>query len=454
MAVYNKTFHKIWKYLKGSTLIIYNIVLHCFLIFAFPLFFLILIHKKRRQTVLQRLGIVGIKGKKQPLKTNNKNKPIWIHALSVGEVISVQPLISKLKEDKCKHNIIFSTSTKTGFEIANNLFNNEQHIQSVLYFPYDIPFSIKRISHKVDPVFVIIVESDIWPNFLNYMNKRKIPVFLVNARLSIKSFNGYKKVNFFSKKIFSLFSKICVQTEKDAFRFRELSVSLEKIAITGNLKFDQKLSIDKQIPLFTKKMFGIKKNSIVLIAGSTHEGEELIILKAFIKLKEKHPNTVLILAPRDPERAKQLKTIFIKKNFITTFITKLNIVTDINTDIIIVNTIGMLTKLYAVSDIAFIGGSMVSFGGHNPLEPAVFAKPILFGPDMSDFALIAKYLLEAKGAQTVLNYDELYNKVKKLIENNTLRKDMGKNAFNVFNNNKGAVNKTLEIIKNEQLKNE
>jgi len=304
---------------------------------------------------------------------------------------------------------------------------------------------------------------------LFFLHQQKLD-FLINARLSARSFKGYKKVGFLSKKIFSLFSAICTQTENDAARFKKLDIPSDKIIVTGNIKFDQKIPVNNANSSYAKAISDIKRNNTILLAGSTHEGEEVIILKAFTKLREKYPNTVLIIAPRNPERAEEVKNIVIKSGFTTVSITSLaleaknpkvnvdlkiennsfNLNTEIkhknNINVIIVNTMGILSGLYEVADIAFIGGSLVACGGHNPLEPAVFSKPVIFGSDMSDFTLISQHLVEADGAFMVSNENELYTAFAKLIKDKTIREQTGKNAFKVFSSNKGAVNKTLKII--------
>ena len=204
-------------------------------------FFLIipiaLISDKRRKTVLQRLGIAGLSREFMHGKSGKPvRKYIWVHALSVGEVLSSVPLVKGLMECSNTRDIVFSASTKTGFDIAKQYLTDAVH--SIFYFPYDLTFSVKRIVRKIDPAVVVIVETDIWPNFLFEMKKRQVPVILVNARLSKKSYFGYKRLGLFAKQIFLNFFHICAQSLEDAGRFQELGVPFDRITITGNVKFD------------------------------------------------------------------------------------------------------------------------------------------------------------------------------------------------------------------------
>jgi 3-deoxy-D-manno-octulosonic-acid transferase len=409
---------------------------------------MVLISDKRRKTVFQRLGLVRL-----PPKfvhggfEKSKKKPVWVHGLSVGEVLSAVPLVKKLKECSVTSHIVFSASTKTGFDIANRHLTGD--VEAIFYFPYDLAFSVKRITRKIAPEVVVIVETDIWPNFLFEMKKRRASVVLVNARLSKTSFIGYKRLGFFARRVFSNFVHICAQSSEDAERFQELGVPPDRIAITGNIKFDEvhrTLGLKEIAEL--KRSMHIQNTRKVLLAGSTHPGEEEILLEAFKRLKTHKGDLLLIVAPRNPERAGSVFRMFNSAGFSVGLMEELKkSFSDKRFDVIIIDTIGFLKTLYAVSDIAFIGGSLVNCGGHNPLEPAVFSKPILFGDDMSDFAGISSMLLEAGGAVCVKDAEDLFTAVVSLIENDQKALEMGKNALGVFIANKGSVEKTVRVIK-------
>jgi 3-deoxy-D-manno-octulosonic-acid transferase len=429
-------------------ILLYNIVFFIAVMLGLPLIIpMVLISDKRRKTVFQRLGLI-----RWPPKFvsqdfgKSKKKLVWVHGLSVGEVLSAVPLVKRLNECSAAPRIVFSASTKTGFDIANRHFIND--VEAVFYFPYDLAFSVKRILRKISPEVVIIVETDIWPNFLFEMKKYRVPVLLVNARLSKSSFSGYKRLGFFAKQVFLNFNHICAQSSEDAELFHQLGVPFDRITINGNIKFDEThQTLDLKEIEELKRSLHIRDVRKVLLAGSTHPGEEEILLEAFTRLKSHTADLLLVVAPRSPERAGSIFRMFNSAGFSVGLMKELKqTFSDKRFDVIIIDTMGLLKTLYAVSDIAFIGGSLVKCGGHNPLEPAVFSKPILFGEDMSDFSDISNMLLEAKGAVRVKDAKDLYTAVASLIENDKKALKMGKNALGVLTANKGAVEKTIRVI--------
>ncbi|MDL1987351.1 MAG: 3-deoxy-D-manno-octulosonic acid transferase, partial [Deltaproteobacteria bacterium] len=388
---------------------LYNIILTIGITVGIPLIIpIILLSEKRRKTFLQRLGVKRLPG--NILSKNNK-KPIWIHALSVGEVLSSVPLVMKLKKRFKDKRIVFSASTKTGFEIANKLF--KKNVDSIFFFPFDLLFSVKYITGKIDPAIVIIVESDIWPNFLFEMKKRNVPVILINARLSKSSFKGYKRFSFISNQLFLSFAKICTQSIEDARRFMLLGIPSNMISTTGNIKFDQPYDpvSEKEIEIL-KQSVNIQPVKKILIAGSTHKGEESILIDAFSRIRKDFADTVLILVPRNPERARSVLKLCKSAGFLSILMKNFeNIDKDEKFDVIVVDVIGILKRLYAIADVAFVGGSLVNIGGHNPLEPSAFSKPIIFGQYMSAFANISQMLVDSGGAVQVKNKNSLYETI-------------------------------------------
>ncbi|MBF0303428.1 MAG: 3-deoxy-D-manno-octulosonic acid transferase [Desulfamplus sp.] len=439
---------------------LYNtIILSAFFLLLPFLPFIYLFSEKRRANMLQRLGFVHLVRKKQFRK-----KRLWLHALSVGEVKSAVPLVNALKDryfNDSDYELIITASTRTGFDMARQLFLDSAQNSSksgnggmpvqIGYFPFDLTFSVKSICSRIDPELAIIVESDLWPQFLWYMNDKKIPVFLVNARVSESSFNGYmrfRKIKLFAS-IFSLFEKIMVQTEIDKERFLRIGVSEAKVVAAGNIKFDQpvpKTDIP-ELDIFEDSCFRY------IIAGSTHQGEEEILVSVFKELKDKlkFKDIKLIIAPRDPKRAsdiiKMLKTKGIliaskddsKKNGAESD----NL---IGQDIIIIDKMGILASLYSICDIAFVGGSLVPCGGHNPLEPALFSKPVIFGNHMEDFKEISETMLSNEAAFMVKNRDELFATISMILNNSELAGKIGQNGGRLVVNGRGAVEKILSII--------
>jgi 3-deoxy-D-manno-octulosonic-acid transferase len=426
---------------------LYNIILTIGITVGIPLIIpIILLSEKRRKTFLQRLGVKRLPG--NILSKNNK-KPIWIHALSVGEVLSSVPLVMKLKKRFKDKRIVFSASTKTGFEIANKLL--KKNVDSIFFFPFDLLFSVKYITGKIDPAIVIIVESDIWPNFLFEMKKRNVPVILINARLSKSSFKGYKRFSFISNKLFLSFAKICTQSIEDARRFMLLGIPSNMISTTGNIKFDQPYDpvSEKEIEIL-KQSVNIQPVKKILIAGSTHKGEESILIDAFSRIRKDFADTVLILVPRNPERARSVLKLCKSAGFLSILMKNFeNIDKDEKFDVIVVDVIGILKRLYAIADVAFVGGSLVNIGGHNPLEPSAFSKPIIFGQYMSAFANISQMLVDSGGAVHVKNTNSLYETIADILSDSDKARNMGEKAFRVFNANKGAVEKTLKVIESQ-----
>ncbi|MDI6687329.1 MAG: 3-deoxy-D-manno-octulosonic acid transferase [Desulfobacterales bacterium] len=408
--------------------------------------FLVLATDKRRKTVLYRFGLMPLPERIRQNRSHRVyNRPIWIHALSVGEVLSAIPLVKELKGYFKHQDIVFSVSTKTGFEIANNLL--KENVDAIFFFPYDLLISVKHVATKVEPSIVIIVESDIWPNFMFEMKRRNVPVILVNARLSRKSYFGYKRFLFFFKRLFLSFSKICVQSSKDADRFSFLWIPSDRITITGNIKFDQQYDfVGREEMDKLRQSLLIEPSQKILLAGSTHYGEEAILLDAFSRLKKEHPDLILIVVSRNPDRARSVCRICKSAGFFALTTTELER-KKIRQDVIVVDRMGLLKTLYAIADIAFVGGSLVNCGGHNPLEPAAFSRPIIFGPDMSDFADISDILISSGGAAFVHDAESIYNIVSELLTDNQKAGEMGSMAFKAFNANKGAVEKTLNVIK-------
>lgn len=360
---------------------------------------------------------------------------IWIHAVSVGEVLAVTNFVKKLSEN---FNIILSTITDTGQKIAQERFKNLP--VNVIYLPFDIPTAIKRALRVFSPVALILTETEIWPNLIKYASE-KIPVFLVNGRVSEKSFKGYKKVRFFIKDILKSVKLFFVQDEEYKRRLIYLGVSEEKIYVTGNMKFDLKIE-KKEFPW---------EDSIprpVFLAGSTHEPEEELILDAFLKLDI--PST-LIVAPRHPERFNEVEELIKERirNEKDIFFSKIDDLTrnskqkDLKV-IILVDKIGILASLYRVCDLAIVGGSFIPHGGQNPLEPAYWRKPIVCGPYMYNFPFIEEFVKQ--GACFMVDEKALFNTIKELIENTERRNNAAETAYKIILKNAGATDKTINLI--------
>jgi len=406
----------------------------------------VLVSRKRRKTALQRLGIAVAPGLKDMKTSGSAFQPLWVHALSVGEVLSAVSLARALKQKYPGRSVVFSASTLAGYETASRLLRND--LNAVCYFPYDLILSVRSVINRIRPALVIIVETDIWPNFLFEMKRRLIPVILVNARLSDRSYSGYLRFSKWTSPVFQCFSFVCAQNGEDARRFRGMGLAADRVTIAGNLKYDSPpdLASENTVRYLRRILTGITHQQC-LVAGSTHPGEETMLLKAFSRLKAEIPAICLILAPRDADRASQICSLAASHGLTTELLTRMENVTTLEApDVVVVNTIGQLRALYALSDVAFVGGSLIDFGGHNPLEPAVFAKPVLFGPHTGDVAESCNRLLASGGARVVHDTDDLFQAVLTLLNSPERAREMGENAFQIFKENQGALEKTLNAI--------
>ncbi len=417
-------------------ILLYNTLFIIAAVLALPLFFVnVLTSPRRRKTCLKRLGF-------QTLAVSRGDKPVWVHALSVGEVLSSVPLVRTLRKKYPGRPLVFSVSTLTGHSVAEAVLGND--IDALFYFPYDFLWAVRKTIRRVNPFVFFLVESDIWPNCLFEMKRQKRPVVLVNGRISPRSFRRYKRVAIFMRAVFSCFSAICVQSKLDAKRFASIGASPEKICLTGNVKFDQDVGPvpEHDVERMRQKM-RVEPRQKILLAGSTHEGEEAALLDVFFRIQKEFGSAVLIIAPRNPDRVRRVR--FQVSSFGGTAATLSELESGLcgPAEVVVVDKIGLLNRLYALADIAFVGGSLVKSGGHNPLEPAAFSKPIIFGPDMSDFSSVADMLVESGGAFRVDGGRELFVCIRRLLEDDRWAETMGQRAFDVFQGNKGAVNKTI-----------
>jgi 3-deoxy-D-manno-octulosonic-acid transferase len=407
----------------------------------------IMLSEKRRKTFLPRLLFSQPTHKRRTERQVKHNtRSIWVHALSVGEVLSAAPLLKGLQTTFPERSVILTASTQTGYDIANQELS--QTGIDIRFFPFDLPLSINRAFREINPAVILIVETDIWPNFIFKAQRAMIPIFLVNARLSESSFEGYRRLSFFFKPLFSTFTGICVQSTVDEERFCGIGVPPERVHLSGNLKFDQRVAppAPPDMEALRKELRLIPERHIV-VAGSTHPGEEEILLTATRRLVEKWPTFLLIIAPRNPKRADAICQMARELNIVAEKITSIaKRPPTPYVHILVVDVLGILRGLYPLADIAFLGGSLLKFGGHNPLEPAAAGKPILFGPDMSDFRAIADSLEAGGGAKTIRDCSSFFQEVDVLLGNSTLRKAMGEKALSVFQSNSGAVEKIVTIV--------
>lgn len=407
---------------------IFDILATISFILFYPIVFLVRLHtKKDSGTRLTKLGLF----KSPELKEN----VIMFHAVSVGEVLSLEKLLKKTKEQFPNYKLVLTTGTKTGQELAHKKYS--EIVDFITYFPFDISFAINNFLNKINPSIVLIAETELWPNFAIQCKKRNIPLLIINGRISDKSLGSYKNLKLFFSPILNLYSKIYTQSELDKERFIEIGTSSEKVEVMKNLKFD----IDK-----TPSDIDLKKGeNKVLIAGSTHSGENEILISAFDKLRQSHKNLKCIIAPRHLERVKEIEQILSSYNYSYGYRSKNNDFT--NFDIIILDTLGELKKAYAFSDIAFIGGSFNKTGGHNPLEATVYNVPTITGPSIKNFRDIYSILTKAGASVLVNNQSELEQTLDKFLSDSEFYNNTKENCKNIFQDQQGALEFVVDKIK-------
>ena len=422
----------------------YHILITVVFILALPLLpFVWLVSKKRRANLVQRLGWrTGIKQRTGP------RKPVWIHALSVGEVKSALPLVTAVHAHFPQTPIVFTVSTRTGYDTARTLLCRTESplVAQLAYFPFDLPWAVARVRRRIDPAWVCVVETDLWPGFLHAMAQKDIPVVLVNARLSRRAFDGYRRLGPATPLFFSNLTRVLVQTRRDMERFNALGVPASRLAVAGNIKFDQPVNVlDEAERTAFVKWFHLTDTHRLWIAGSTHPGEESLLWDVFQQVRKRVPGLKLLLAPRDPARCARVVDEISKKGGRPVLLSTTRSQPK-EADVMLLDCLGVLANAYAVCDVAFIGGSLVPCGGHNPLEPAMFEKPVLFGPHMEDFAGVADLLTARKGAVQVADAGSLTRHLTDLLTRPDRAAEMGHNASAVFQENAGAVARTLAVL--------
>ena len=364
---------------------------------------------------------------------------IWTHCVSVGEFNASKPLIEKLISQYPNHQIVISTTTITGFNAVNNYYkNNVKHC----FFPFDIPFILGSFIRKINPEICILLETEIWPNLIHILKKKNIPTALINARLSDKSFQRYDKYSAkLVKASLNNLSLICAQNSFSSDRFISLGANQDKMITTGSLKFDSDNTIDDKSIKTLKKIIGDRK---ITVFASTREGEEKQIIKSYINSAD-NINSLLIIIPRHPERFNEVFKLA-KESGLRVERRSTALKCSEDTDILVGDTMGEMMSYYSVCDLAFIGGSLSDNGCQNMLEAASLSKPIIFGPSVFNFEEISKKLLSSDAAIQVANADELMSITSELLKSDHRREQLGVNAKKTFDQNRGAVNKVLEVI--------
>lgn len=419
-------------------ILLYDISLHIAILIATPYFvFKMLTSHKYRDGIMERFGFYNA----EKLKPFASGGVIWFHAISVGETKAAVPVLKLLRQTRPQARILFSTVTLTGRRTAEQ--ECKGLIDGLIYFPLDLSWVVNRLISGFRPSVFVTVEKDIWPNTFLRLAKAGVPVIIINGTLSERSAKRFKRFGFFFKAVFGAVSAFCARTPEDGVKAARVGVRPERIHTTGNLKFDLRAAaIDDKAGQSLADALGIKPGEPVFTAGSTHAGEEEIILRVYMELRRRVAGVRLVLAPRHPERFNEVEALVKKTGLDYGRRSKGQ-----SGDVVILDTVGELMTVWSLTYVAFVGGSLVpGIGGHNLLEPAFFARPVVYGHHLSAYLSMAELLEANGGGSRVADEAALLDTLTALLSDKAEAVRMGAAAKAVVEANRGAATKTVEII--------
>lgn len=412
-------------------IILYNSAFFLFSLLYFPLFIL---KRKWHKDFFMRFGLI------YPERLNlDHRKKIWIHAVSVGEVLVAKSLMQAIRHRFFNYQIIISTATKTGYDLAKSAARPED---VVIFSPLDFSFSVRAYIQILKPEIFINTETEIWPNLFTALHQQGIPIVQVNGRISDQAFSGYRLIRFFIKPVLAYIYHFCMQTDQDALRIETLGACPDRISVTGNMKFDDIIQAGDL------DLKGLDSNDSLdfLIAGSTHPGEEEIILDVFNHLRNQYKKLRLLIVPRHPHRADVICRIVKQKALDPVRFSILDQLDFSQEKVVVVDAIGYLRALYQLAKIVFVGKSLTVSGGHNIIEPAFFQKPILVGPLTYNFRDVVRVFLERQAIIQVKNEKDLLISIEELLADPSKCAELGYRARAVIEEQKGAIDKTVHLI--------
>jgi 3-deoxy-D-manno-octulosonic-acid transferase len=419
--------------------LLYSLAIVLFFVVVSPYFvYQAVRYRKYIASLPQRLGVL-------PVTLNlDGDESVWIHAVSVGEVLTARALVSELRERYPRLKLFLSTTTMTGQHVARS---NLQHVDAVFFFPFDLPVIVRRTLRIVRPRLFIMMETELWPNLLRACHERGIRTVLVNGRISSRSYPRYRIARPFFRHVLGHLDLACMQSEESARRLIDIGIDPGKVVVTGSLKFDSletPASMEARGRQRVLRYFRVRDDRPVVIAASTLKGEEGPVLTAFRRVKRSRPDALLIIAPRRPERFGEVAGLVSGEGFSLARRTELPVDAEPRADVVLLDTFGELATLYQIATAVFVGGSLVDAGGHNILEPAVFGKAILFGPYMQNFAEIAQAFLDNGAAEQVSSEAALSDALFGLLSDPVRRARLGAAARALVEANRGAKHRTLD----------
>jgi len=415
---------------------VYTFLLTAGIVIALPYWIAQMIaHGKYRRGIGERWGAVPAR-----LAAQQDRPTVWVHAVSVGEVLAVSSVIDELKKSNDRLRIVISTTTDTGQNLACDRFGPE----SVFYFPLDFPFAIRPCLQLLKPELVVLAETEFWPNFLRMAKASGARVAVVNARISRKSLRGYSLFQPFLRYVLKNIDLFLAQSEEDAHRLKQIGALPERVQVRGNLKYD--VTAIKELKLTAELRISLSRTdaSPVIVCGSTVDGEEPILIEAFEFLLKHYPSAVMLIAPRHPERFAEV-TSLVQQSHLPFDLRSQWTGQQLAGHILVIDSIGELSSLYSLADIAFVGGSLVPRGGHNILEPAQHGVPILVGPHTDNFREMV-HLFRSRDALRVVDAEDLGNVLVELCSNPTERALLGRRAAETLRSQSGVTDRTLTAL--------
>ena len=425
--------------------ILYNILIILVFIFvALPYFlYRLVVEKGFGHRFRQNMGLV----RREEIASVADTNCIWLHGASVGEMVAISPLVKEIKNLMPERKILVSAVTVGGYDMARQIM---PEADAIINFPLDLPFVASSMVSRIRPGIFIMVETELWPNFLRAIRKRNIPAMMMNGRISEKSAKNYRYLSGLLRDMLNTINLFCMQSSIDAKYITQLGADPEKIIVTGNTKFDQTYAEVSPEDLATYKTeLGLGEDDYpVIVAGSTHRTEEEAVLTSFTSLRKKYPHARLVIAPRKLNRIEEIKKVNAKFGYEMGFRSKLKEMEGMRPEfpVLMLDTIGELGRIYAIGDIVFVGGSLVRYGGHNVLEPAAHAKPILVGSSMEDFKDSYALLSKAGACRMVSDTAGLTEAFLEIADDDVLRKKMGDASIQIIRENRGAALKTIHYL--------
>lgn len=421
--------------------VIYNLLLWLILPLLVPYHAYRSLSRGRRTAFLERFGFIP----KPDLELIREGGTILVHAVSVGETMAAMPLLKGIRSRFPEKKLVITNVTETGRSVALK----SQAADLCIYFPFDYPFAVRSVLKKVRPDLVVIMETEIWPNFIREARALGIPVVLANGRISDRSLSRYLRFSWFFRPVLQRLSALCMQTAADAERITRIGAHEEAVHVAGNLKYDiPVVRAGREEVRGLKAKYGIPQAPFVFTAASTHEGEEPPVLEAYLALLQREPSSFLILAPRHPERAPAVAELLRKSGVPFILRSQLGAAGGelAAGAVLLLDTVGELAGLYGASDLVFVGGSLVPTGGHNPLEPAARGVPVLFGPHMENFREIAALFLAHRGGIQLPDAGSLTVELLRLAGDAAARAEMGRRGAGILEESAGSTRRHVEVM--------